>query len=100
MPQDIIPPLQSRSEKTLANMLDATERLLEDRSFEEISVADIVREASCSNGSFYARFREKSSMLPALYDRYDTLMRAHMEDWLGRCSQPSLSLKSLCLSGL
>lgn len=65
-------PRQERSRRTLDRILDAAERLLAERSFEEITVAEIVREADSSVGAFYARFSDKESLLPALYDlRYD-----------------------------
>ena len=89
-------PLQARSEETLTRILEATERLLEDRALESISVAEIVREAPCSNGSFYARFSDKASLLPAIYERYDATVREDMEAWFERCSRPTLSLRELC----
>ncbi len=74
------PPRQSRSQKTLARLLDATEEMLRERPFEAITVAQIVAAAGTSVGAFYARFRDKDALLPALYQRYD--------DWLaGRNAQ-------------
>ena len=64
-------PLQERSRRTLARLLDATEALLVDRRFEEIRIEEIVRRARTSVGAFYARFRDKDALLPALYERYD-----------------------------
>lgn len=66
------PPQQSRSEQTMARLLDASERLLQKTPFELISVADIVREADSSVGAFYSRFGSKEVLLSALYDRYDS----------------------------
>jgi len=74
--QTPVPPTQDRSRKTLARILAATERLLETRSFEQISIADIVRAARTSVGAFYTRFPTKDSLLPALYERYDERIHA------------------------
>jgi AcrR family transcriptional regulator len=72
-------PLQERSRRTLARLLDATEALLEERRFEEIRVEEIVRRARTSVGAFYARFRDKDAMLPVLYDRYDQELGHRMQ---------------------
>ena len=63
-------PLQARSQRTLDAILDATEALLEDYRFEQLSLARIILKAGVSNGSFYARFPGKDALLPALYQRY------------------------------
>jgi AcrR family transcriptional regulator len=65
-------PRQDRSRRTLEAILEATEKLLEKRPFEEISIAEIVLKSGSSTGSFYARFPTKEALLPALYDRYHT----------------------------
>lgn len=65
-------PQQARSRRTLERILDAAERLLAERPFEEITVAEIVAESGTSVGSFYARFPAKQALVPALYERrYD-----------------------------
>jgi AcrR family transcriptional regulator len=64
-------PLQERSRRTVDRILNAAERLLEQRPFAQISVHDIVRAAKTSIGSFYARFPDKEALLPVLYARYD-----------------------------
>lgn len=64
-------PVQERSRRTLNRILGAAERLLERRSFEEITIGEILRAARTSVGAFYTRFRDKDALLPALYERYD-----------------------------
>jgi AcrR family transcriptional regulator len=68
-------PVQDRSRRTLENIGRAVEELLATRSFDDISVGDIVRRARCSVGSFYARFASKDDLLPYLYERYDADLR-------------------------
>ena len=72
-------PLQDRSRGTLERILVATEALLERHPFDEIGVAQIVRRARCSTGSFYARFASKDALLPLLYERYDADLRPRIE---------------------
>ncbi len=77
-PHALRQPLQARSRRTLERFLNATERLLETRRFEEISVEEIVRAARASVGAFYARFRDKQALLPSLYARYDEALGARL----------------------
>jgi AcrR family transcriptional regulator len=76
---DVRKPTQARSQETLEAIVRATETLLEQRPFAEISVQDIVMAAGCSNGSFYARFAAKEDLLPHLYARYDDELAARIE---------------------
>lgn len=68
----------------------AAEELLEDRSFEEISIQDIVRKAERPIGSFYARFRSKDALLPHLYSRYHEGLEGVFETKLARHDWPAL----------
>ena len=62
-------PQQARSQATLGRLLDATEKLLDDRPFDELAVADICKAASSSVGAFYARFPDKTALLHVLHER-------------------------------
>jgi AcrR family transcriptional regulator len=44
---------------------------VENRPFEQISIADIAAEAGMSVGNFYRRFRSKEAILPDLFDVYE-----------------------------
>ena len=77
-------PIQERSRETLERFAIATEELLRDRPFEEISVQDIVRKAERPIGSFYARFKSKDALLPFLYRRYHDGLEAVFEAKLAR----------------
>lgn len=59
----IATPRQARSERTLEKILAACERLLAERSFEQISMQDIAREAGVSVGNLYNRFSDKSGLV-------------------------------------
>jgi AcrR family transcriptional regulator len=73
-------PRQARSQETLQRFLDATQQLLVERPFEEITVADIVGRADRTVGSFYARFDDKYAVLYELveqvFDRINDVVRA------------------------
>jgi AcrR family transcriptional regulator len=62
------PPQQARSRATLERLLAATQGLLAEKRFEEATVAEIVRRADSSVGSFYARFPDKEALF-AEFDR-------------------------------
>lgn len=64
------PPRQRRSQDTLAALLRASEQLLESRSFKDVTINSILREAGSSAGSFYARFADKNALLHALHQRF------------------------------
>jgi AcrR family transcriptional regulator len=83
-------PRQLRGRQTRQRILDAAQKLLLHKSFEEISVAELVRESKASVGSYYHFFDSKQSMLAPLYDRYDRALTIGSERildsarWRGR----------------
>jgi len=64
------PPQQARSQLTLSRILDATEAILAEKSWEDAGVAEIARRAGSSVGAFYSRFRDKEALLVALHQRF------------------------------
>jgi AcrR family transcriptional regulator len=64
------PPRQARSHLTLGRLLDAAESLLQEKSWEEASVAEIARRAGSSVGAFYTRFKDKDALLAELHERF------------------------------
>ncbi len=83
-------PKQDRSRAGVERVLVATEALLGDRPLEEITLADILKQARVSVGAFYAQFGNKDALVPCLYERYDQRIteaaRAilHPSRWVGR----------------
>lgn len=67
-------PRQDRGVKTLRRILDATERLLETKSFEQITVRGILVAARVTAGSFYARFESKEALFKRLWERQQAAM--------------------------
>jgi len=60
-------PQQERSRDTLRRMFDAAERLMAERSFEKITVQQIVKEAGTTIGAFYTRFKDKDALLESMH---------------------------------
>ena len=70
------PTHQARSRESLERLLIATETLLaRGRTLEDLKVAEIAAEAGLSVGAFYARFKNKASLLPLLQTRYGEQVR-------------------------
>ncbi|HLI58269.1 MAG TPA: TetR/AcrR family transcriptional regulator [Solirubrobacteraceae bacterium] len=67
----------ARTRPADAAILDATERLLRERPFADLSVGDIIDAAGVSRTSFYAHFPTRSAMLAACLRRVvDELVHA------------------------
>lgn len=69
---------------------EATERLLATRSLAELSVAEILRAAGVSRGSFYFYFPSKHAVLAALVTRVNDDVFAATQTWLHRAPDEPL----------
>ncbi len=63
-------PMQQRSQQTLERILQAAEERIAEVGFEGATIADIVKLADSSVGSFYTRFKDKDALLRCLLDRF------------------------------
>jgi AcrR family transcriptional regulator len=63
-------PMQQRSQQTLERILEAAEQRIVEVGFEGATIADIVKRADSSVGSFYTRFKDKDALLRCLIDRF------------------------------
>ena len=63
-------PKQTRSKKTMQNLLDTAQQMLIDSTFDKSNIQEIVKKANSSVGSFYSLFKSKSNLLETLLDRY------------------------------
>jgi AcrR family transcriptional regulator len=66
---------QKRSQKTYDALIGTTFKLLQQREFDAISIAELAQKAGYSVGAFYARFRSKDEL-------FDALLAQHVEDRL------------------
>ncbi len=62
-------PRQKRSEETLARILDACDRLSQERGFDELSMQAIAKTAGVSVGNLYNRFSDKEGLIQHLVQR-------------------------------
>ena len=70
-----IPPQQARSQETLDRILDAVEEVLDQKSFGEATLAEIMDRAGVTVGAFYRRFPDKDALLHLLDERFWDDMR-------------------------
>ncbi|AWZ01962.1 HTH-type transcriptional regulator EthR [Rhodobiaceae bacterium] len=92
----VSPPLQKRSRATLEALLSATEQLLAEKSFADVTVGNIVREAKSSSGSFYARFPDKNALLHALHERFAQRSIQATRDQVAARGGVKMPLDQLC----
>ena len=64
---------QKRSQKTYDALIRTTFKLLQQREFDAIPIAELAQKAVYSVGAFYARFRSKDEL-------FDALLAQHIED--------------------
>ena len=64
---------QKRSQKTYDALIRTSFKLLQQREFDAIPIAELAQKAGYSVGAFYARFRSKDEL-------FDALLAQHIED--------------------
>jgi AcrR family transcriptional regulator len=65
------PGLQERSRDSFERVLAATESLLEEHLFEDVSIAEIAKRADVAVGTVYQRFPSKETFIPVLFERHN-----------------------------
>lgn len=80
----LYPAYQKRSGETLRQILEATEALLEERDFAEITVRDIAKRARRAVGTVYTRVPNKDALLTHLLERYAERSQAGITDLTSR----------------
>ena len=74
------PPVQARSRRTLARILDASVTLLGERGWDGLTIQDVVSRARTSVGSFYARFEGKEDLLAYVEETVWTRVRKRWDE--------------------
>lgn len=87
-------PQQQRSLETMTRILDATAALLEEKSFDELTINEIVGQAECSVGAFYGRFKDKDGLLHALDERYFRQFRERIDQFFAEFGHQPQSLEA------
>jgi AcrR family transcriptional regulator len=78
------PPLQARSRRTLARILDASHALIAEHGRGGVTVQDVVARARVSVGSFYARFAGRDELLRYLDEDFAALERGRWDAELAK----------------
>jgi AcrR family transcriptional regulator len=68
--KDLPAPMQERSRATASRFVDAAMRLLREKTYAELSVAELARAAGRSVGVFYQRFGSKDDFLAVLLSAF------------------------------
>jgi AcrR family transcriptional regulator len=76
-------PRQRRSRETRDRLLQATAELLEERTFEDLTIQQIAARAGCSVGAFYGRFESKDAILPRLLEAHYEEMEREVDAVFG-----------------
>jgi AcrR family transcriptional regulator len=89
------PPQQSRSQETLDRILDAAEQVLEEKTFGEATLAEIMERAGVTVGAFYRRYPDKNALLRHLDERFFGEMLAKGEDLFDPAKWPGASARTI-----
>lgn len=68
-PPAVRPPQQERSRASFERVLDAAQKLLEERGYQAFTLAEVSRRAKVSIGSIYARVPSKDALFYAVHER-------------------------------
>ena len=96
-------PQQARSAETTRRLLAAAAALLEERSFDDVSVTEVAERAGVTIGAFYARFGDKDGLLRVLesqmMEEFSSLADAQTapQRWTGRAIEEALHEHHLSL---
>jgi AcrR family transcriptional regulator len=82
-PSPVRPPVQARSRRTLARIVEASRRLIADGGRDALTVQDVIARARVSVGSFYARFAGRDDLLRYLDQEQCARERERWEAELG-----------------
>ena len=90
-------PKQHRSEQRLQRILDAARVLLEEKTFEQLTIREIASAAKCSVGTFYQRFADKHALLDSLDELYSQDLISEFEALADGWASGSLDLRDKIL---
>lgn len=76
-------PKQARASLKRDNILDAAQRLIFERGYGNMTVADVARRAGVTKQNVYQMFANKTAILAALIERRSKLIDSHGDAYLG-----------------
>lgn len=89
---------QERSKLTLERILTAAERLLDEKDFDALTMAELAKAAHCGVGTLYGRIPNKDSLLVCLHERYMDQALAFSAAVFEKCAGGSLEerVRGMC----
>ena len=69
--------LDRRVQKTRKLLQDALIELVAEKSYESVSIREILERANVGRSTFYAHFQDKDQLLHSILDRLDGLFEQH-----------------------
>src|SRR5215203_478965 len=66
-----------RVQKTRKLLQDALIQLVTEKSYESVSIREILERANVGRSTFYAHFQDKDQLLHSILDRLDELFKQH-----------------------
>lgn len=93
-PAGALPAKQARSRESARRIVEAVEGLLKEKPFDQLTMAEIAMRADMTPGAIYRRFESKEALLPAIFDRYRTIL----SDWSDRVSVEAVTTQTNTLS--
>lgn len=91
----VLPARQKRTEAARDRLLDAAQREFAQHGFNGAIVADLAREAKCSIGSFYRRFKDKEALFFALQEQMHETESANIDRFFDNPRRLSESLDTI-----
>jgi AcrR family transcriptional regulator len=89
---------QARRAATEKEILEATERLLSERMFRDLSIADVMAEAGASRTAFYRYFPDLEGVLMRRLAEVNLEMEAARDRWLAESEDPVGSIYDAALA--
>ena len=74
--------LDRRVQKTRKLLQDALIELVAEKSYESVSIREILERANVGRSTFYAHFQDKDQLLHSILDRLDELFEQHEKQFL------------------
>ncbi|GAB4532125.1 MAG: hypothetical protein Tsb0010_13240 [Parvularculaceae bacterium] len=86
-------PQQARSRATLERVFAAMEARLAAAGPDALKVKDIAREAGCSTGAIYERFKDREALIVAFYAQLEVRIRSETETFFAAADLSALPLE-------
>jgi len=84
---------QIKAQQTRARIIAAADRLIKERGFDAVNVADITDEAGVAKGSFYSYFQRKEDIFSEIaYTNFDAIYDRALERYQGAYGRISMFL--------